>query len=679
MLLTKITLNDLGVYRGRNEFNFKTTPDKPIILCGGTNGAGKTTLFESIMLCLYGQESFEQKITQKQYHDSILRSIHRYLGTKKSADEASIIVEFQFAHDGKISEYQVMRMWQNNDGKIDEKLSIQKKNIDDENFTKLDSVRESDWQTFIDQLLPRGITSLFFFDGEKIQSIADSGDEARHIKSSFDVLLGLDLVKQLSDDIGLTLLRNSDGETKKILEELDLHTKEKSEAQEKLGKIQDKKAELGIQIKNIQIKVSDQEEEFKKLGGGFANKKEALRIEKAKLESKVENIEKEMRELCSGVLPFSLIPNLMEQLKSEIQSDQKKIQASFEKNILEENFKDLLEKINSDSFLSMYDSVIKENFSKQIMELLEDKLETISNIHKTSFNLSPTDMNQIIQLIDDIDKSSETKIESLAKSHNIVSDSLNMINVSLESAPRDDEIGPIFTKLTQTNRELGEFDNELNHLDALESQEKSLIAIYNSKIRLILSKRQADKRRLLSLDLGPSVQDVLEEYSTLLRDKKLELLESYILDGLKMLLHKKDFIDKVSINRESFKISLYKGNDDEITKEMLSKGELQMYATSVVWGLAKTSGRPLPFMIDTPLARLDDEHRKNIVENFYPFASHQTIILSTDSEITSHYYKKLKPHIAKSFVIQYDSSKGKTITHDRYFFNAKGEKIIEIQ
>ena len=58
--------------------------------------------------------------------------------------------------------------------------------------------------------------------------------------------------------------------------------------------------------------------------------------------------------------------------------------------------------------------------------------------------------------------------------------------------------------------------------------------------------------------------------------------------------------------------------------------------------------------------------------------NHQTIILSTDSEITNHYYKKLKPYIAKSFVIQYDSAQGKTITYDRYFFNAKGEKIIEV-
>ena len=218
MLLTRVTLNDFGVYRGRNEFDLRTTKDKPIILIGGTNGAGKTTLFESVMFCLYGQDSYENKITQKQYHSKILRSIHRILGTKKAADFASISVEFQFAHSGNIFEYKVMRMWENNDGSIDEKLTIMKRKFGEEKFSKLDSLEESEWQTFIDQLLPKGITKLFFFDGEKIQNIADSGNEDKFIKSSFDTVLGLDLVRQLIDDIGISILRNSDGETKKILE-----------------------------------------------------------------------------------------------------------------------------------------------------------------------------------------------------------------------------------------------------------------------------------------------------------------------------------------------------------------------------------------------------------------------------------------------------------------------------
>ena len=678
MLLTKVVINDFGVYRGRNEFDFQTKPDKPIILCGGTNGAGKTTLFESIMLCFYGQNSFEQKTSQKQYHDKILRTIHRYLGTKKAADEASVTIEFQFAHEEKIVEYQVMRMWQNNDEKIDETFTIKKKKPSDEKFVKLDSIEESGWQVFIEQLIPKGIVKLFFFDGEQIQKIADEGEIDNHIKSSFDALLGLDLVKQLIDDIGLTLLRNSKGETKKILDEINRLTKEKEESEEKRDGFQNKQVHLQTKIDLLQKKVDVQEVNFKKIGGQFARNREELTIEKTRLESKLEDVEKEIRELCSDTLPFSLIPKQMEEVKNEINADLQRLQASFEKSILEKNFQDLLDNIKSESFLPNITNDVRQNVTKQIDELLKNKIESISNSTKTTYNLSADDMNQTIQLIDEINDSSEQKIEALVNTFNVASNSLEQTKVGLDSAPREDEFGPIFSELTQTTRELGELQNELEHLRILESQEKSLIILVNSKIRANLKNKHEDKKRMAGLEIGSNVQDVLEDYAKSLRSKKLELLESYILNKLQVLLHKQNFIEKISIDRETFQVKLYKGNDDEITKDMLSKGELQMYATAVVWGLALTSGRPLPFMIDTPLARLDEEHRNSVVEQFYPSASHQTIILSTDSEVNFEYYKKLEPYISNSFVIQYDSDKGSTKKHDTYFFDKKGERVIEV-
>jgi len=145
--ITVIELSDIsftyGKFKALENISF-TVERGDFIAIVGPNGAGKTTLFDSVMMCLYGQDSFEQKTSQKQYHQRISRTIHRFLGTKKSADEASIIVEFQFAHAGKIFEYQVLRMWQNNDGTIDETLSIKKRLFGEENFTKLDSLEESE-------------------------------------------------------------------------------------------------------------------------------------------------------------------------------------------------------------------------------------------------------------------------------------------------------------------------------------------------------------------------------------------------------------------------------------------------------------------------------------------------------------------------------------------------------
>ena len=665
MLLTKITINDFGVYRGRNEFNFKTTPDKPIILCGGGNGAGKTTLFESIMTCLYGKESLEKKTTQKQYEQVILRSIHRFLGTKKSADEASIIIEFQFAHEGKISEYQVMRMWQNNDGRIDEKFTIKKK-VGDENFKELDSIEESQWQTFINQLIPKGVAKLFFFDGEKIQNISEERNEDVQIKASFDVLLGLDLIEQLKTDLSLSVLRSEDGETEKILAEIDKMTNEKEEADKKIGRLIEKKAEKDTEIQTILGKIKLCEERVAKAGGGFYEKRESLKEEKIRLSTELSSVEREISQLCIDILPFCLVPNQLKEIKEKISKDKKNIQQGFEKEILEENFDAILKEMKS-----------KDNDIKEITRIFNDRLEKSGKRSPTTFNLSTEDMQNVTNLINKIDKSIEKKLFDLTKTFGKTADELEKVQISLESVPKDDDVGPIISELQNENRELGRLESEFKNLEELEMQEKSLLGILNSKILNLVKDKHQDKRRISGMENAKRVQQVLDEYAQRLRDKKLELLQRYITDGLQMLLHKKEFIDKVSIDKETFEVKLFKG-DDEISKEMLSKGELQMFATAVVWGLAKTSGRPLPFMIDTPLARLDEEHRESLVEKFYPYASHQLIIFSTNSEINGEFYPKLEPFVERSFVIKYDSDKGKPKKYDNYFFDNKGEKIIEV-
>jgi DNA sulfur modification protein DndD len=94
--------------------------------------------------------------------------------------------------------------------------------------------------------------------------------------------------------------------------------------------------------------------------------------------------------------------------------------------------------------------------------------------------------------------------------------------------------------------------------------------------------------------------------------------------------------------------------------------------------LAKTSGKPLPFMIDTPLARLDTSHRDNMIHKFFPYASHQVVIFSTDSEIDQQYYEKLKPYLSRSYAMEYLPGKGKTKQNDGYFWNDKGEKVIAV-
>jgi len=160
------------------------------------------------------------------------------------------------------------------------------------------------------------------------------------------------------------------------------------------------------------------------------------------------------------------------------------------------------------------------------------------------------------------------------------------------------------------------------------------------------------------------VQKTLDEFIERLKIKKIHLLERYLLDAVGILMHKRRLIEGVRVDPETFEVTLFGKDEKTLPKDMLSEGEKQMFAMAVLWALAKTSGRPLPFIIDTPLARLDEGHRTNIVERFFPAASHQIMIFSTDKEIENGDYQKLKPHVARAYAMEYLEDEGSTRKHD---------------
>ena len=677
MLLTKVTLSNYGVYRDKNEFDFRCDLDKPVILCGGTNGAGKTTLFESILLCLYGISFFEKKPTQKQYHEFLGRKIHRYLGTPVSATEASITVEFQFAHQGKVDEYKVHRMWESDDGKVREKLTISKLEGD---WKSLDKIEESQWQSFINELIPRGIAKLFFFDGEKIVEIAQEGNEDVEIKSSFDTLLGLDLVEQLRTDINLSLLRNLKGDSKKIQEQIERYTTEKDEADKKIGKLVEKEVMLTANIEQIQKETNVLEEKLSKLGGGFASKRAEFKEKKLYLRTKLEQIEEEIRNICAEILPFTLIPKQIESVQKQLEVDQTLLRNTFEKEILESSFADIQSKVNSKKFWNdlSVDSAVKAELLSKLSKVLRETTEKSTVNEKSLFNFSANDTSKLIELINKIKNDTGKLLEKSTKKFNETYDELQKVEISLTSAPTDDEIGPLISQLNKMNKEIGSLEKEIEQTQNLIATEKALIKTINLRMREVVTDKHKNKRLASGADIAERVDNVLNEYSQRLRKSKLKLLEDYLLQGIQMLIHKENFIEKVSIDKETFEVTLYRQNDDELLKSELSKGEQQMFATAVLWALAKTSGRPLPFIIDTPLARLDKEHRVSLIEQFFPIASHQVLIFSTDTEVDENFYPKLYPYITRSYSMIYDSKKGKTTKRDGYFWDVKGEKVIEV-
>ena len=667
MLFSKIILENYGIYKDRQIFDFTSSSKKPIILCGGTNGAGKTTLFNSVMLCLYGQDSFEKRTTRKDYDEFLRRKIHRYLGSKTFADFAAITVEFQYYHQGKVENYSVTRLWKNDDGKIIENLSIKK------NGEKLDSVDESQWHQFIRELLPRGIARLFFFDGEKIVKIAKEGGEDIEIKSSFDMLLGLDMVEQLKSDLEINLMRNMKGGTKEIQEKKDELDSELVELQKTVTDLKIKRERKLDVLNEIQKTVDDYEAKISRLGGGYATQRHELQKNESVLEERTSSLEEKIREICLDALPFSMIPRQLEQLVAQINQDQEITKNHLEKQILEENLSQVSGEISGDKFWNDFkvDSNLKKEISSKIENLFQAKIPSMSETQTPVIDLSPNETVKILDTVKKADVVMLSKLEKYTVEYNKITEELQKTKTALSNAPTDDEIGPLITKLNSEHEKMGVIKTEIDHSDQKIHEEISLIGLKKLALRQLVDEKYKQKASETNLQITRDVQKVLGLYSEKLREKKLHLLEKYLIEAIQVLIHKENFIEKVAIDKKTFAITLYRKNNQEMFKDELSEGEKQMFATAVLWALAKTSGRPLPFMIDTPLARLDVEHRGKLVETFFPSASHQVVIFSTDAEIDEKYYAQLKPFISKSYLMKYSSDSGSAKVEEGFFWEQK--------
>ena len=141
------------------------------------------------------------------------------------------------------------------------------------------------------------------------------------------------------------------------------------------------------------------------------------------------------------------------------------------------------------------------------------------------------------------------------------------------------------------------------------------------------------------------------------------------LDSLRQLLRKERLVESLRIDPDTFAVSLTGPGGSELPVERLSAGERQLLATALLWGLRRAAGRIVPLVIDTPLGRLDSSHRMHLVTRYFPHASHQTILLSTDEEIAGTYYESLRPWIGAEYTLVTNEAAMSTEIKPGYFLS----------
>lgn len=658
MLIKRIELVNYGAYGGHNAIELECTSEQPIVLIGGTNGAGKTTLFESVMLCLYGVASLDGRGSKKDYEAHLAKKVHRENGMA-SREGASVSVAFQIARGGKLEEYVVSRSW----GMRGESESLTIRVVDGKDPTNK-SMDERSWQAFIEGLIPRGIAKLFFFDGERIVRMIDEGESAI-IKSSFDMLLGLDIVSKLRRDLEVNMMRAMRGDNTHVKDEFERLTREKEEANEQIRILTDRRAAKETELDSARRNAAEVEGAISALGGGFAAKRAEIRIIHENATKSRDLVSARLRDACAGSLPFALIPEETAEVESQIRKDRKAAMRMHGAAAIEEAVERAKTLLGSDDIWEgvANRSVVRAKLVPRMIAALESAKGNAAD--PGMFNFSHEQEEAILSTIHDANGTASRAFKSGAKELAEIEEAVQSAELALVSTPADDEIGPLITKLKDAQREIGMVDFEIKHIDEEIASLRALSSHIQVKIRGVLAKIYKDENSDSKVRLTKAIQLALEDYAQNLIEKKMSIFESNLQQSLDILMHKKELVGHVKIDKKTYGITLYKDDDIVIPKDTLSKGEQQMFTTSVLWALARTSGRPLPFMIDTPLARLDLEHRVNMIEKFFPIASHQMIIFSTDAEIGIPDYKVLDQYISKAYSLEHDDSKGQTLICER--------------
>lgn len=676
MIINRIFVHNYGVFESTSEgrpVEFDLRPStidgakRPIVLFGGKNGAGKSTLFDGIRLCLYGQESLGI-VSLKHYHDFLRDRIYRADDRLIQPYFASVGLDFDYSHFGRIDHYRVERRWEDAGSRIREFLIVNR------NGKELDEIEKDYWQDFIKEMIPQGVSQLYFFDGEKIQKML-THEHNEQLAASIKSLIGLDLFDRLESDLKqfrVRVLKQNADET--LRQELQTLETEMAEIEAQITKERNMLGALRPDLEKYQEEIGAIEQKIKVEGGGYYQRREELKAARVMNERGRDEAQERLRVIASGILPAAFCPSIAKDLLQHADAEEHAKIRIHTNRILDELEADLLDAVNA---CISTDTVLAGRGRKTVDKELSDKIRGIIDEARTAgevelnFDFSRTQYERLSNEIRDALGKAPQDLKTLTNEIERFHRAFEAAEEGLKLVPHEDMIRPLFEKLNRLNILFGRRREEVkSHEEAV----LKLQAQFDERTKRrdkILERDKSERTRIHKMDLATRAGRVIGEYRRRVSALKIKRIEKAFQETFKKLHRKEDMVRRIEIHPETFDINLYadRRRDAPVQKDSLSSGESEIFSMSMLWALARVSGQTLPFIIDTPLGRLDSDHRKNLIERFFPYASHQVVIFSTDTEVDRPYFESLKPHIARSYHLDYDQKRKSSLVREEYFWS----------
>ena len=717
MKINKLVLKNFRSYEEETVFDFTTTNDKNMILVGGKNGAGKSTIFEAIKVCIYGPIAYKYQGFNSSYISKIKSNINNN-ALKNDSVDAFVSIDIELTENTDKNTYTLLREWTYEDKKLNENFSVYK------NYSSypLNEEELNYFENYITSIISPKIFEFFFFDGEHLSDFFIGKNSNVHLKESLLSLCNFDTFDVLKN----TIISNNRS-SKNSNTEIEIAKENYIELEEKLRELYSKEEILSKELQNVSNELEDLQQnqvklddEFRKKGGILAEERDSLNSRIIELESRRSVINQNIKDFCNEILPFLIVKsnliNLENQLKTENDS------------VLYNHLKD---KLNIDYIrnilLGKIDDSILDSIAMTVSDsLVEDiKPDGYKDNFNFIYNLSNDENNTLTALIRNLLNTNSQPTLDLFEELRCIAGELSDIRRKLNTSLEDNSLNDYLKSLSDLTTKIAKLSENKTLLN-------DKFEILTDKITNTTVERDKSKAKYTELLQANKVMDMsdnlilmLDDIISTLTDNKIKEIQNNFMNIFKKIIRKDNFIDFINID-DKFNVSLYINKMyssleienlvsnigyDEMEKKFgelffqdlfkiynvenksellnavknnmqsafldlrtkvdinsFSSGEKQIYILCLYWALIKSSDIEIPFIIDTPYARIDETHRNNITSEYLSSISNQVIILSTNTEIDEKAYKEIKPKLNGEYLIEYDDKNRKTIQTKGYFF-----------
>lgn len=664
MKLKRIYIENYKTYR-KLDLNLEVTDERPIILIGGANGCGKTTLFDAIYHALYGLH-----VASKRQFEEIFNS-----GVKNEVGmtDKSIVLEVTFSGRvlGQETPYKLRRSYLYTGERVLESVVL---NMDGNTYTygsgstaATRSANEAIVNKIVSANLPAELSNYFLFDAMKTSDLVKEEQINKLIMKNINSVMGFNKYTQLQNVASAYLdeKRAERLENENMRKEYIRLTRQKVELEKEAAQLNDDyNAALNY--------ANDHKQQYEQLKEG-RNSDEVVRDKMRQIEESINSYAKKEKEYRQNADALSkeielkvIMPKLANVISTEVELilNEKEEVASARGNIM-----------NAQQIGMVTESVVRllqEKYPQMGEVSINEIVEEIKRAQDNS-----DDYNDKYDYLNDAD----TNVL-----RNLVQQSYTNPFIALDERRENLEIE--LADMPKKNEQLEEYKRVLTGKDY------SIIELYEAndrKIGELKAKMVEKKNEIKELERKISTYDYdMPQVPDPQYDMLCKLPGFFKSLSRKLLQAKKASIERMMKEQLNINLVIYAGyigrvelssdDSDEISFKMFHKNGNEIYLSQLNAGAKQTVMQVLlkvlyelgdydpPVMIDTVMGVLDKESREVIINHYFPDLAHQTILLSTDTEITTETdFKKIVAYVAKTYTLHRNQEQQCTTVSEDYF------------